>query len=376
MSLLKAPYLSVVPQLGGSPIELASGETWVIGPEAGFYLVELSHNHSIQIKDPVSGIWLGIGSNMGGGPSKDGIATARPIYSDGVNVRIANQTGCPVGALLTNAGSGYTSAPTVTAASSGGSIWKAIVGGAVSTTVSIPNAGQNYTYPPIVTFSAPPNGGLQATGYATLSAGTVSGITVTQQGAGYASPPTIGLQNDPREGSNGLAVGYGATAVASLTGAATVTAILCVDHGSGGITSLPSLSFSGGGGSSVAATIIMNWSITAANVTAAGAGFPASSAVEISGLDAFPTTASAYSNGKYQAGLVATRKASILVPTTSGGAITTGSPPTTAVVYDGGCYTSVPTPLVLSAGGAVSGAPTITFTMGGSGGSSYIWQIG
>jgi len=124
MSLLPGPGLAVTGN--GSPIELAQGETWIIGPQAGLYVIAPSRNHSIQVKDPVSGLWLGIGSNVGGGGGKDGFGAANPIYSDGVNYRIANQTGCPVGALLTNAGSGYTSTPTVTAASSGGSIWKAM----------------------------------------------------------------------------------------------------------------------------------------------------------------------------------------------------------------------------------------------------------
>ena len=61
-------------------------------------------------------------------------------------------------------------------------------------------------------------------------------IEVTNGGEGYTSPPQIVFVNDPREGLNGVSVGYNAAAVATLTGAGTVTAVVCVDHGVGGQT--------------------------------------------------------------------------------------------------------------------------------------------
>jgi hypothetical protein len=340
-------------------IELNTGSVFTLSP-AGWYGIVCGKYTVIQQRDPITGIWFSIGSNGDG-------ASVQYTYSDGVNYRLANQTGCLVGALLTTAGSGYTSAPTVTA-SAGGSIWQAIVGGAVNTTVTVSNAGVNYTYPPIVQFSAPPAGGIQATGHSTLSNGTVASVVVDNQGAGYSTPPTIVFTNDPREGINNVTQGYNAAAVAVLTGSGTVTGVLCLDHGTGGQTSLPTLAFSGGGGSSAAATGIMCWSITAYTAGTAGAGL-AGSVARVTAEDAFPTTSPAYTNPRTQSGLVVTRSADIKAPISAGGITATG-----LVVYDGGIYTSVPTPLVIPSASIVTTAPVLTFAMGGQNDVSYLQQ--
>lgn len=353
----------VLPSLKGvatNVINLQSGQVQLISP-AGWYMVNTGLYTTVQQYDPITGIWR----NIGNGDHQGGV---RYIYSDGVNYRLANQTGAVVGALLTAAGSGYTSAPTVSAGTTG-SIWKAVVGGAVSTTVTVTNGGSNYTYPPIVQFAAPPAGGVQATGYATLSGSAVSSVTVTNQGAGYASAPTIVFINDPREGVNGVTQGYNAAATCVLTGAGTVTALLCLDHGQGGQTSVPSISFAGGGGSGATATAIMNWSITAYAAGTAGAGLSGSIA-QITAEDAFPTTAAAYTNPYTQSGLVKTRNANIKAPISSGGITATG-----AVIYDGGVYTSSPTPVVIPTASVVTTAPVVTFTMGGQSDVSYLTQV-
>ncbi|MFM7469817.1 MAG: phage tail sheath family protein [Vampirovibrionales bacterium] len=51
--------------------------------------------------------------------------------------------------------------------------------------------GSGYTTAPTVTFAAPPTGGIQAEGVATVAAGVVTGITITKVGAGYSSAPTV-----------------------------------------------------------------------------------------------------------------------------------------------------------------------------------------
>jgi hypothetical protein len=353
----------VLPSLKGvatNVVTLQSGQCQTISP-AGWYMINTGLYTTVQQYDPITGVWR----NIGNGDHQGGV---RYIYSDGVNYRLANQTGAVVGALLTNGGSSYTSAPTVSAGTTG-SIWKAVVGGAVATTITVTNGGTNYTYPPLVQFQAPPAGGVQATGYATLTNGAVSSVTVTNQGAGYASAPTIVFINDPREGVNGVTTGYNAAATCTLTGAGTVTALLCLDHGQGGQTSVPSISFAGGGGSGAAATAIMNWSITAYAAGTAGAGLSGSIA-EISAEDAFPTTAAAYTNPYTQSGLVKTRNANIKAPISSGGITATG-----AVIYDGGVYTSSPTPLVIPTASVVTTAPVVTFTMGGQTDTSYLTQV-
>jgi hypothetical protein len=344
--------------IGTNRITLPSGQCYLI--PAGWWEVSIGKYSILQQRDPITGLWWGIGNNGEGGQ-------INYFQSDGYNYRIANQTGCLVGALITNAGSSYTSAPTVTA-SAGGSIWQAVVGGAVNTTVTVTNAGTNYTYPPAVQFSAPPAGGIQATGYCTLSGSTVSTVTVTNQGAGYSTAPIITFFNDPREGINGVTQGYNAAAIATLTGANTITGLYILDHGTGGQASLPTLAFAGGGGSSAAATGIMCWSITAYAVSTAGAGLAGTTA-RISAEDAFPTTASAYTNPATQSGLVVTRSADIKAPISGGGITATG-----LVVYDGGIYTSSPTPLVIPTASVVTTAPVVTFTLGGQVDTSYLQQ--
>ena len=77
-------------------------------------------------------------------------------------------------ATVTNPGSGYTSAPSVsfTAAPSGGTT---AVGTAVYEyvirSVEITNGGSGYVTAPTVTFTAAPSGGTDATGTANLAAG-------------------------------------------------------------------------------------------------------------------------------------------------------------------------------------------------------------
>jgi hypothetical protein len=338
-------------------ITLAAGQTWLVQP-AGWYQINPGNSTTFQKLDPITNTWKTIGGSVPNGALSF-------VYSDGVNYRLANQSGCAVGALLTAAGSGYTAAPTVTA-SAGSSIWSAIVGGAISTTVTVTNGGTGYTYPPSVIIATPPQGGIPATATATLTAGVVTAVTVVNQGAGYAFPPQIVFVNDPREVNNpSLSTGYGAAAVATLTGAGTITGVLCLDHGTP-LTAVPTLTFSGGGGSSAAATAIMNWGITAYAAGTAGAGL-AGTVARITAEDAFPTTAAAYTNPSSQSGLVEIRSADIKAPITGGGITATGQ-----VVYDAGVYTSVPTPLVIPSASVATTAPVVTFTMGGVSDTSFI----
>ena len=318
-------------------VALKAGQVEIIQP-AGWYMVSLGLYTSIQQYDPITGIWRSIG----GSGNQAGVEY---IYSDGVNYRLANQNGCVVGAVLTNVGSGYTSAPTVTA-SAGGAIFKAIVGGAVSQTVTVTNAGANYTYAPIVQISAPPAGGVQATGFCTLSGGAVASVTIVDQGAGYASAPTITFVNDPREGLNGTTVGYNAAATTTLTGSGTITALLCLDHGTpiaytaGSATSIPTLSFSGGGGSSAAATAIMNWSVVGLQSASYANGTSGITGAQAwaTGIDQPTSANSTVLNVAVQAGLVKTRQCSLSA------AISAGTLPAYSawVVRDGGIYTGTP----------------------------------
>ncbi len=331
-------------------IALQSGEVYTI--PSGWWSAKPGKYTTVQYYDSVMGFWRTIGAG------ETNASTIR-VESDGVNYRLANQTGCPVGALVTTAGSGYTAAPTVTV-SAGGSKWQAIIGGAVNTSITVSNGGSGYTYPPNVVFSQPGALGFQATGYATISAGAVTSVTVTDQGAGYASAPTISFINDPREGQNGTTVGANAAAVAILTGAGSVTGVVCLDHGTGGQTAVPTLTFGSGSG---AATVIMCWSITAYTVSATTAGSGYVSPVLISAYGGFPATSPAYTNVTTQSQLVKGRNASILGALSTGALTATGQ-----TVFDGGVYPGAPTVYVASAnvfGASPVAAVFLTPTMGG-----------
>jgi hypothetical protein len=330
MGLFSGPGIN--PNLRGlnsNVISLNASETWLIQP-AGWYMIRPGRYTTIQTKDPITNVWRNIGDSTTS-------AVAQRTYSDGVNFRLANQTGCAIGALITNAGSAYTSAPTVTA-SAGSSVWSAIVGGAISTTVTVTNVGASYTYPPAVVISPPPPGGIQATAVTTLSGTGIGTITVVDQGAGYIAVPTVTFVNDPREGLNNVSVGYGGAAVASLTGAGTITGLLCLDHGTGAQTAVPTLSFTGGGGSSAAATVIMCWSITSYVVSATTAGSGYALPVLVSAFGGFPSTAAAYTNVSTQSQLLKSR-AAVIQGSVSGVALTTVG----QTVLDGGIYPGAPT---------------------------------
>jgi hypothetical protein len=322
---------SSVISLPGGAAQLIPAGSWMIDP--GLYC-------GIERFDPVTGMWRKIGS-MGQGEQF--------IASDGVNQRMCNRTGCAVGALLTNAGSGYTSAPVITP-SAGASVWVAVMGALVSTTVTVSTGGSNYVYPPICIIGSPSNPGIQATATAAISGGAVSAITIVNQGGGYITTPTITLLNDPRD-----TTGNGATAVLSLTGQGTINGVICTDHGNP-LTAVPTLTFTGGGGSSAAATAIMDFALTGYTVGTAGAVIAAPA--QTWGVPAPVSGSAAYTNPFTQVGLVNMRQGSIIAAV-SGSAITA----TGLVVLDGGHYETVPTMQVIQSGIATTW-PILTAAVG------------
>ena len=96
-------------------------------------------------------------------------------------------------------------------------------GQVVSIAVTAAGSAYNTTglapYAPVVTLSAPPAGGIQATAVATVgtagaAAGTITGITVTNPGYGYVTAPTVTIA---ASASGSGSTGTGATATASIT---------------------------------------------------------------------------------------------------------------------------------------------------------------
>jgi len=340
------PYgtAGVYPTPRGQPSNvwtLQAGAARLIPP--GTWNLALGLYSALQEYDPIQNQWV----NCGGTDT-----TLRSVNSDGNNYRAVNQQGCVVGASVTTAGSGYTSVPTV-AASAGSATMTVLVGGAVSTTVSVTSAGAGYTYPPLI-FLDPPANGLQATGYSTLSSGTLSSITIDNQGAGYTNVPNIYIIPDPRDtGPTTPAV-----AVASLTGSQTVTGITVQNFGTP-LTTIPTLTFTGGGGSSAAATVIMVRSIGAYVVSAGGSGY--SGTVIVSAVGNGGVASPANTNPKWTTNLVRTRNAQIVAALgTSQGLSATGQ-----TVLDGGIYgASSPTAVIYGSIQTNTGntVGTVTFT--------------
>jgi hypothetical protein len=295
------------PTGGTNRFLLNAGNTFTI--PSGNWLINPGQVGFIQFLDPVTGIWRNYPSSS---PN-----TMIPIQSDGYNFRVANLTGTVVGAVMTNNGSGYTSAPTVTP-SAGGSTWTAIVGGALTATVG--TAGSGYTLPPALFFPAPPIGGVQASGYVTLSSGTISAVTMTNNGAGYVVAPTpILVPNslDPNIGS----ISAGAI-TATVAGSGTVTAVLCTYNGTG-LTSLPTLTFTSGSGSSAAASVVGCFSTTGITVGTSGVGYVAG-VYTVTTTGGYQTaSAGTYANPEIGAGFFIPRSLNAITVATTGA---TGAP--------------------------------------------------
>lgn len=354
MSTTPLAALGVVPPTRGYP-----SNKWTLPPGCDFHIpsgtwaiFSEGQQISVQQLDQVALIWRPIGQ---------GENQLTYLNSDGKNYRVANQTGCVVGAYLTNAGSGYTSAPTVTAAA-GGATFLAITSAQphmVGTSVTVLSNGTNYTFAPIVVFDAPPNGGLQATGYATLSAGVIS-IVVTNQGGGYQSTPSVYLINDARDSTGG-----GASAVCTLTGAGTIAAVVTKNFGTV-LSAVPALTFTGGGGSGTAATAILNYVVSAYTVTSAGSGYAGN--VLVTGV--MPPIVASNTNPSVQSNLVSQTQAWIQASLWGGSSSLTATGQT---VFSGGNFTGVPTGFVM--GWSNGSAAQVSFTGSGVVDTVYILPV-
>ena len=315
-------------------VTLAAGETFVL-PTGQMYVNPGPYTF-LQLLDPISGVWMPYQMNTFGKTF---------ITSDGANIRLANLTGCAVGALITNAGSSYTSAPTVTA-SAGGSTWRAIVGGAINTTITITAGGAGYNFAPQLVIAAPPAGGLPATATCTVSGGVINAVTVVNQGAGYTTAPAVTILPDPREATQ-TAPGPTTAAVltTALTGANTITGLVCTGQGTAQ-TAVPTLSFSGGGGSSAAATAIMCFTMTSFSVGTATTAYGTSQPFFVGTVGGLTAGSTAYTNPLFQSQLSWVRPAQWNGTSAANGAVTA----TGAVAVDQGLFQAVPNTYVLPSG--------------------------
>lgn len=368
-----SPVTMFNPSRGSNAITLQAAQFEQL--QAGTFWVMPGPYTSLQWLDPVTNIYRTICAENSQFPTY--------IDSDGGNFRLANLTGCPVGALITNAGTLYTngigSAATglTVTASAGGSVWVPVIGGAINSTVTITAGGTGYLYPPNLVFDAPPVGGIQATGYCTISGGAINAVTVTNQGAGYVTAPAVTLINDPRDGAGSGGI---LTVNATLAGSGTLTALYPSNSGTAQ-TSTPTYTFtvaSGFAGSGAAATCVMNYVVTGFTIAsgASGAGYGNAQPFLILAVGGQVATGSRASNVAgpiADVNLTSPQTAYITGTSTSGGKIATAS---SVVVSNGFGFQGTPTAFVWAGGtGLATTTATPTLTLGGVTDTSWIQPV-
>lgn len=331
---------------GTNEVALAAGD--VLPIPAGQWIVQVGPYSVLQWLDPVTGIWRGFASAL---------TRINVVQSDGFTRRVANLTGCPVAAVVTTQGSGYVQATTTVTSNAGGSTWQPIVGGLLTlTTISV--AGASYSIPPICIIPAgpaPTSAGVpqsvQATAVAALSSGTVSTITVTNQGAGYPAGLTVTLLPDPTDPN--IASITNAVAIFGTTGAGAIAAVLCTNNGTPG-TTLTTLTVAGAG-TLGAATAVEMFTILTATMAANGAGYGPSGFTTYGGFTAATAT---HTNPSVELNTYIPRPAQ--GTGTAGGSLGTL---TTISLYDSGLFTGTPTGVAV--GGAVTTTASIVLGLGG-----------
>ncbi|MEN9661207.1 MAG: hypothetical protein RL324_156 [Verrucomicrobiota bacterium] len=162
-----------------------------------------------------------------------------------INRIVAGTVESVTSVTVSSAGSGYSTAPTVsfTGGGGGGASATATLGSGVVSSLTISTAGSGYGSVPTVTLSG--GGGSGATATATLSSGAVTALTVTSGGSGYTSAPTVTI-------SGGIPT-TNATATATVT--YSITGFNLISGGSG-YTSAPTVTLTGGGGTGATATAV------------------------------------------------------------------------------------------------------------------------
>jgi FtsP/CotA-like multicopper oxidase with cupredoxin domain len=217
---------------------------------------------------PLAGLLL---TNAGSGyTSAPGVLIAG---GGGTGATGATQISGVTSIAIDNGGSGYTSPPDIGFSGGGGSgaAATALISGVTS--IDVTNGGQGYTAPPDVTISG--GGGTGATAVATVANDQVATITVTNGGSGYATPPTVTLV--------GGGVGAtGATASANIA-VGSVTGIIITNSGNSYATA-PGVGFSGGGGVNAAATATISpGAVTWIALTNPGTNYTSAPTVTLSG---------------------------------------------------------------------------------------------
>lgn len=242
----------------------------------------------------------------------------------------------PITGGLTSGGSGYSSAPAVTAfgGTGSGAIINATVSGGSVVSLQITNPGSGYLPGQVVQFAFSGGGSdSSAILQAALAMGTIGHIQLLAGGVGFATG-TFAL---------GISGGGGSGAAATYTtSGGAVTSINLTSNGSG-YSFTPTITFPSGGGSGAQASAILSpASVSVINVLSAGSGYTSTPTLTIQGGGGSGATA---------------------VANMSGGTIAS-----VTVTLGGSGYTSVPAVIVQSGinNGASATATLMPFGVSGS----------
>lgn len=339
-------------------LRLKSGAVYLF--PYGNFLVKPGPQTAIQWLDGDSGLWRTAET----GPVN------HPIFvpSDGTNYRAINVSGTITGVNITAAGTLYTQLNTTVsfAAPVAGGIQAVgipVIGGSLTLTVT--TAGSGYTNPIIVIDPPQIAGGttgqcIPAVFDATLTTGTIAGTTAVFAGAGYVQIPNVTVL-DP--------TGTGAVITASISnGTATsggLTGIIMTNMGAGyDGTHIPAVTITSATGSSATATALPSLALTSITVAGTNTGYTANALLESSlGSGVALASPSGDSILGRPARAVAVQTAGVL-----------GTP----VIEDAGNgFQTVP--LVKQVGNATAdGSVNATFVavVGGVTNSLILWQIG
>lgn len=346
-------------------VTLQPGGTLVI--PAGNWFISVGSYMVLQYLDPITNTWTR-------GPAAAWNNGFQYIKSDGFTTRIANLTGCVDNIVVTAYGTAWVQATTtltITGPSNATAV--PLVGGQLTLVGgTLSNSGAGYGKPPIVFIPPPPPaasnvngiGGIQASAYAVIASGTVSGITFTNPGAGYPSAPTPVLVPDPTDPNISTGITQ-ATAAFSLIGSGSITGALVTNHGSpladgstGNVTVTPS-----GAGSAATLTANIMQTVKAGSVVGTGLGY-GTVGVLLSTTGGGGNLGT-ITNGPDMLGLAfRPRPAQINLAVTAGGTLA-GQ---VGTVIDGGLFLGVPNAVIQTnplpgANVTVSGA-TISLVMG------------
>jgi hypothetical protein len=357
---LPVPQYLYPTQLAGVDVDVATshiilspGDAIPIPAGSNTYIYDLGAYSVFQWQDPITGTWRGFASARSGTLQTD---------SNGVNLRVANLTGCPIGADIPNGGTGYSQGTCAITASVGGSTWQPVVGGSLSvSTINV--AGAGFTVAPMVLIPAPPTPGVPATAYATLSGTSVTGVTLGAIGAGYtASTLQATIVPSPFDPNLGSITNATVTLVLNAANAGKVLAALCTNNGAPLSTiSALTLTAAGGAGSGATITPQVLQTVTGSSIVAGGAGWGTATAfAKVLSVGGFSSATETIVNPQTDLTGFRVRPIEAVGTTNAGGTITA------VTINDAGLFLNTPTAGIASGGTLPTTLASITLTTGSS----------